>query len=82
MSDIYEAGLKLVACFTNSEAKKGTAEQTVFLKFVMYVYLPWWITAMVPVSAPCHDLKSESYQQHLAVQGNKPGGCQRCTDGY
>ena len=28
----------------------------VFLKFVMYVYLPWWITATVPESAPCHDL--------------------------
>ena len=28
----------------------------VFLKFVMYVYLPWWITATVPASVPCHDL--------------------------
>ena len=28
----------------------------VFLKFVMYAYLPWWITATVPESAPCHDL--------------------------
>ena len=61
---------------------KGTAEQTVFLKFAMYVYLPWWITATVPTTAPCHDLKPEPYQQHLTVQGNKPGGCQRRTYGY
>ena len=28
----------------------------VFLKFVMYVYLPQWLTATVPASTPCHDL--------------------------
>ena len=36
--------------------KRQLNKLEVFLKFVMYVYLPWWITATVPASAPCHDL--------------------------
>ena len=43
-----------------SEAKillKGQLNKLeVFLKLVIYVYLPWWITATVPASAPRHDL--------------------------
>ena len=40
----------------NHDEGTALAEQTVFLKFAMYVYLPWWITATVPATAPCHDL--------------------------
>ena len=61
MSLLYTAKIVLLSPqIAKSDAKillKGQLNKLeVFLKFVMYAYLPWWITATVPASAPCHDL--------------------------
>ena len=62
---------------------KRTAEQNCGVLKICYVCIvipPLMDNSYCP--SECTISWSEPYQQHLTVQGNKPGGCQRRTDGY
>ena len=57
--------------FTNKSATNQLQKLTSFVQFVIFNYIPWWITAADPSSAPCNDLRLiKSLQMYKNVDNN------------